>query len=99
MTLHHKSWHQPEPLARKVPFVQPEQPCPTPGKKAFASRADAKKFVKRARVKYRNAFDPNLAHVYLCPCACFHLGSLPAGGTRDGARYFAEKKLADGASA
>lgn len=48
--------------------------CPTPDKKRFASKKDAKEYIKVNRRSYADATG---LHAYSCMCGCYHLTSMP----------------------
>ncbi len=48
--------------------------CPTPQKKAFATRKEAKANAREVRSKHSSR---GRIHAYLCVCGAFHLGSMP----------------------
>lgn len=81
--------HKNRPSRQKsnhVPSYRTTGVCPTPGKRAYATRKDAKRFLRQ----YRVAED---LCAYLCPCGVFHVGT-PTGFGRDSARQGAVRRLA-----
>lgn len=49
--------------------------CPTPDKRRFATRKEAKAFLSHGRKKRTRQLSAGMK-VYLCPCGDFHMGHL-----------------------
>lgn len=65
--------------------------CPTPGKLAFASRSEAKKFLRRRKSQAGSSTLHSGLTVYRCLCTAFHFGDHQ--GNRAEALRISEVKL------
>ena len=82
-----KKWKDSD-IGDRIPFYPSGDGCPTPGKRTYDNRKDARTVLRRTT---KADSQGNLV-VYKCPCGGFHVGTRRTGDRED-ARRVANIKL------